>query len=173
MLLTAKIGMAEGMFNAHFEYMLQLFIFFFRADRHPSLFQYLAAFGSLLFLVWSRIESLLLDRGGHHMGPGQKAWWICRFGPCFLVLSAYKVASISLIITMLRYNSIWLYGSCVLIWMFLQFLFNERCLPRQYYHLFIGAGLHDSPLLWRKLVGVGAPGLSPSQTHRVGQLGLL
>ena len=76
------------------------------------------------------------------MGPGQKAWWICRFGPCFLVLSAYKVASISLIITMLRYNSIWLYGSCVIIWIFLQFLFNERCLPRKYYYLFIGAGLH-------------------------------
>ena len=43
---------------------------------------------------------------------------------------------------MLRYNSIWLYGSCVGIWILLQMLFNERCLPRKFYYLFIGAGLH-------------------------------
>eukprot|EP00092_Neocalanus_flemingeri_P072724 GFUD01089589.1.p1 GENE.GFUD01089589.1~~GFUD01089589.1.p1 ORF type:complete len:607 (+),score=82.28 GFUD01089589.1:254-1822(+) len=141
-LLTTKIGIAEGMFNAHFQYMLQLFIFFTRADRHPSLFQYLAAFGSLLFLVWSRIESLLLDRGGHHMSPGQKVWWICKYGPCFLINCAFKVGSISLIITLLRYNSVWIYGASIVIWLLLQILFNSQCLPRKYYYLFIGAGLH-------------------------------
>jgi len=142
MLLTTKIGITEGMFNAHSQYMLQLFVFFTRADRHPSVFQYLAAFGSLLFLAYSRIESLLLDRGGHYMSPGQKAWWIIRFGPCFLSNCAFKVGSISLVIAMLRFNSIWLYGSILIIWFLLQILFNEQCLPRKYYYLFIGAGLH-------------------------------
>jgi len=141
-LLTTKIGIAEGLFNAHFQYLLQLFVIFTRADRHPSMFQYLAAFGSLLFLVWSRIESLLLDRGGHRMSPGQKAWWICRFGPCFLFNCAFKVGSISLIFAMLRYNCIWLYGTIIVTWFLLQILFNERCLPAKYYYLFIGAGLH-------------------------------
>eukprot|EP00092_Neocalanus_flemingeri_P029718 GFUD01032266.1.p1 GENE.GFUD01032266.1~~GFUD01032266.1.p1 ORF type:complete len:659 (-),score=121.63 GFUD01032266.1:313-2289(-) len=141
-LLTTKIGIAEGMFNAHFQYMLQLFIIFTRADRHPSLFQYLSAFGSLIFLAYSRIESLLLDRGGHHMSPGQKAWWICRFGPCFLFNCAFKVGSISLIIAMLRFNSIWFYGTIIITWFLLQILFNEQCLPSKYYYLFIGAGLH-------------------------------
>merc|ERR1719220_1252464 len=54
--LTAKVGIAEGFFNAHFQYILQLFVFFVKADRFPSFFQYLACFGSLLFLVWSRIR---------------------------------------------------------------------------------------------------------------------
>ena len=49
-ILTSKIGIAEGFFNAHFQYLLQLFVFFVEADRHPSSFQYAAAFGSLLFL---------------------------------------------------------------------------------------------------------------------------
>jgi hypothetical protein len=142
MLLTTKIGITEGMFNAHSQYMLQLFIFFTRGDRHPSWVQYLAAFGSLIFLAYSRIESLLLDRGGHYMSPGQKAWWILRFGPCFLFNCAFKVGSISLVIAMLRFNSIWLYGTILLIWFLLQILFNEQCLPRKYYYLFIGAGLH-------------------------------
>ena len=140
--LTAKVGIAEGFFNAHFQYILQLFIFFVRADRFPSAFQYAAAFGSLLFLVWSRIESLLLDRGGHRLSPGQKAWWVCRYGPMFLFNSAFKLGSISLIVAMLRYNVIWLYGGIVIIWLLLQFLFNENCLPRRFYYLFIGAGLH-------------------------------
>ena len=142
MTLTAKVGIAEGFFNAHFQYILQLFIFFVRADRFPSVFQYLLAFGSLSFLVWSRIESLLLDRGGHRLSPGQKAWWVCRFGPMFLFNSAFKLGSISLILAMLRYNAIWLYGSIVIIWLLLQFLFNENFLPRRFYYLFIGAGLH-------------------------------
>jgi len=140
--LTAKVGIAEGFFNAHFQYILQLFVFFVKADRFPSFFQYLACFGSLLFLVWSRIESLLLDRGGHRLSPGQKAWWVCRFGPMFLFNSAFKLGSISLILAMLRYNAIWLYGGIVVIWLLLQFLFNENCLPRRFYYLFIGAGLH-------------------------------
>merc|ERR1719220_2076823 len=142
MTLTSKVGIAEGFFNAHFQYILQLFIFFVKADRHPSMFQYLLAFGSLLFLVWSRIESLLLDRGGHRLSPGQKAWWVCRYGPMFLFNSAFKLGSISLIVAMLRYNAIWLYGGVVIIWLLLQFLFNENCLPRRFYYLFIGAGLH-------------------------------
>jgi len=142
MTLTSKVGIAEGFFNAHFQYILQLFIFFVKADRFPSFFQYAAAFGSLLFLVWSRIESLLLDRGGHRLSPGQKAWWVCRFGPMFLFNSAFKLGSISLILAMLRYNAIWLYGGIVIIWLLLQFLFNENCLPRRFYYLFIGAGLH-------------------------------
>ena len=141
-LLMTKMEIADGMFHAHLQYMLQIFIFFTRADTYPSLFQYLAAFGSLLGLVWSRLKSFLLDRAGHSMSPGQRAWWIIRYGPFFLTCSAYKVASISLIISMLRYNSIWLYGTCFVGWVIIQLLFNERCLPLRYYHLFLGAGLH-------------------------------
>ena len=142
MLLTSKIGIAEGLFNAHFQYLLQLFIFFVRADRHPSFFQYAAACGSLVFLVWSRIESLLVDRGGHKISPGRKVWWACRFGPMFLFNSAFKVGSISLICAMLRYNAIWFYSIVVIVWLLLQFLFNEQYLPRKYYYLFIGAAMH-------------------------------
>ena len=90
-LLTTKIGIAEGLFNAHFQYMLQLFVFFTRADRHPSVFQYLTAFVSLAMLAYSRVESLMLDRGGHKMSPGQKVWWIIRYGPNFLLNCAFKV----------------------------------------------------------------------------------
>ena len=142
MLLTIKIGIAEGLFNAHFQYMLQLFIFFTRADRHPSAFQYLTAFGSLLFLAYSRVESLMLDREGHKMSPGQKAWWIIRYGPNFLLNCAFKVGSISLIVAMLRFNCIWVYGSVVIIWLVLQLCFNEGWIPRRFYHLFLGAGMH-------------------------------
>merc|ERR1712106_1116868 len=129
-------------FNDHSQYMLQLFIFFTRADRHPSMFQYLAAFGSLLALAYSRVESLVLDRGGHYMSPGQKAWYIIRYAPGFLFNCSYKVGSISLVIAMLRFNSIWLYGSILIIWFLIQILFNEQCVPRKHYYLFIGAGLH-------------------------------
>ena len=60
----------------------------------------------------------------------------------FLFNSAFKVGSISLILAMLRYNAIWLYGPIAVIWLLLQFLFNERYLPRRYYFLFLGAGMH-------------------------------
>jgi len=93
-------------------------------------------------LAYSRIESLLLDRGGFRMSPGQKAWWVLRYGPVFLLNCAFKVGSISLIIAMLRFNSVWLYGIIIISWLFFQILFNEQCLPRRYYYLFIGAGLH-------------------------------
>ena len=141
-ILTSKIAIAEGFFNAHFQYLLQLFVFFLKADRHPSAFQYASAFGSLLFLVWSRIESLLADRGGHRFSPGQKIWWLLRFGPVFLFNSAFKLGSISLIFAILRYNAIYIYGIVVIMWMVIQFLFNQQYLPRRFYFLFVGAGMH-------------------------------
>ena len=141
-ILTSKIGIAEGFFNAHFQYLLQLFIFFLKADRHPSTFQYAAAFGSLLFLMWSRIESLLVDRGGHRLSPGQKIWWLFRFGPVFLFNSAFKLGSISLIFAILRYNAIWIYLFYIVLWLLIQFLFNQQYLPRRFYYLFVGAGMH-------------------------------
>ena len=67
---------------------------------------------------------------------------MCRFGPMFLFNSAFKLGSIALILAMLRFNAIWLYGGIVIIWLLLQFLFNENLLPRRFYYLFIGAGLH-------------------------------
>ena len=141
-LLTIRIGIAEGLFNAHSQFLLQLFVFFQRADRHPSIFQYLTAFGSLLFLSYSRVESLLLDRDGHKMSPGQRLWWIIRYAPGFLLNCAFKLGSISLIAAMLRFNCIWIYLPVVIIWALLQILFNEQVLPRSYYHLFLGAGMH-------------------------------
>jgi len=80
--------------------------------------------------------------GGHKMSPGQKAWWIIRYGPNFLLNCAFKVGSISLIVAMLRFNCIWLYGSIVIIWLSLQLCFNEGWIPRKFYYLFIGAGMH-------------------------------
>ena len=102
----------------------------------------MAAFGSLLFLVWSRIESLLLDRQGHRLSPGQKVWWLLRFGPVFLFNSAFKLGSISLIFAILRYNAIWIYMLVGLSWLVIQFLFNQQYLPRRFYYLFVGAGMH-------------------------------
>ena len=140
--LTIKVGIAEGLFNAHFQFALQLFIFCVKADRHPSTFQFILLFGSLVFLSYSRIESLLLDRGGPRMSPGQRIWWIVRFAPSFLFNCAFKLGSLSLILAMLRFNSIWLYGSVILIWLLLQILFNEQKISRSYYYLFLGAGMH-------------------------------
>ena len=142
MTLVTKVQIADGIFNAHLQYILQLYIFFSRSDRYASLFQYGAAFGSLLLLVYSRIESLLLGRGGHRLSLGQKAWWACRFGPMFLFNSIFKLGSISLILAMLQFNAIWLYGGVFVMWLFLHLLFNEKCLPRRFYYLFTGAGLH-------------------------------
>ena len=68
--LTVKVGIAEGLFNAHFQWLLQTFIFLYQADRQPSTFQFLAAFGSLVFLAYSRVESFMLERGGHR----EKDW---------------------------------------------------------------------------------------------------
>ena len=76
------------------------------------------------------------------MSPGQKAWWVLRYGPVFLLNCAFKVGSISLIIAMLRFNSVWLYGTCLVSWVIIQILFNEKCLPLKYYYLFLGAGLN-------------------------------
>ena len=141
-ILTSKIGIAEGFFNAHLQYLLQLFIFFAKADRYPSAFQYASASGSLLFLMWSRIESLLADRGGHRLSPGQKVWWLLRFGPVFLFNSAFKLGSISLIFAILRYNAVYIYGIVVIMWLVIQFLFNQQYLPRRFYYLFVGSGMH-------------------------------
>ena len=141
-ILTSKIGIAEGFFNAHLQYLLQLFIFFAKADRYPSTFQYASACGSLLFLMWSRIESLLADRGGHRLSPGQKVWWLLRFGPAVLFNSAFKLGSISLIFAILRYNAVYIYGIVVIMWLVIQFLFNQQYLPRRFYYLFVGSGMH-------------------------------
>ena len=140
--LTIKIGVAEGLFNAHFQFILQLFVFCVRADRHPSFWQYFLLFGSLAFLSYSRVESLLLDRGGPRMSPGQRLWWIMRYGPSFLLNCAFKLGSIGLILAMLRFNAIWLYGFVIIIWILLQILFNEQVIPRRHYYLFMGAGMH-------------------------------
>lgn len=140
--LTIKVGVAEGLFNAHFQFILQLFVFCVRADRHPSFWQYFLLFGSLLFLAYSRVESLLLDRGGPRMSPGQRLWWIVRYGPSFLLNCSFKLGSISLILAMLRFNAIWLYGFVIIIWILLQILFNEQVIPRRHYYLFMGAGMH-------------------------------
>ena len=140
--LTVKVGIAEGLFNAHFQWLLQTFIFLYQADRQPTTFQLLAAFGSLVFLAYSRVESILLERGGHRMTPGQKSWWMVRYIPYCAVNCGYKLLSISLIITMLRFNTIWLYGTVIIIWFLLQTLFNEGCLSKRHYYLFQGAGIH-------------------------------
>ena len=140
--LTIKIGVAEGLFNAHFQFILQLFVFCVRADRHPSFWQFFLLFGSLAFLSYSRVESLLLDRGGPRMSPGQRLWWILRFGPSFLLNCAFKLGSIGLILAMLRFNAIWLYGFVILIWILFQILFNEQVISRRHYYLFLGAGMH-------------------------------
>ena len=142
MTLTVKVGIAEGLYNAHFQWLLQIFIFLYEADRHPSTFQLLAAFGSLLFLAYSRVESITLERGGHFMSPGQKLWWLVRYCHYCFLNCGFKLVSISLLLVMLRFNCIWLYGGVFLVWFILQNLFNEGCLPRRFYYLFQGAGIH-------------------------------
>ena len=141
-LLTAKIGIAEGIYNSHFQFLLQLFIFFTRADRHPSTFQYLAAAGSLFSLAYSRVDSLLLNRDGRNMSAGQLIWIIIRYFPIFLPICAFKLGSISLIVSLLRSNAIWLYGSVLFIACLLGVGFNERILPMRFYHYFVGFALH-------------------------------
>ena len=141
-LLTVKIGIAEGIFNAHFQFLLQIFIFFTSADRHPSTSQYLAAGGSLFTLAYSRVDSLLLNRDGRNMTAGQLVWVIIRYVPIFFFNCAFKLGSICLIVSLLRCNAIWLYGFVILVSFLLKVGFNERLLPRRFYHLFVGSGLH-------------------------------
>ena len=141
-LLTVKIGIAEGIFNSHFQFVLQLFIFFTRADRHPSTFQYLAAFGSLFSLAYSRVDSLLLNRDGRNMSSGQLVWLIIRYVPLFLTNCAFKLGSISLFLSLLRGNAVWLYGAVLFLACLLGAGFNERILSRRFYHYFVGFALH-------------------------------
>lgn len=122
--------------------MLQIFIFLYEADRHPSTFQLLSAFGSLVFLAYSRVESITLERGGHRMSPGRKFWWIVRYLPYNVINCGFKLVSMSLFLVIFRFNCIWLYGGVFLIWFIIQHLFNERCLPLRFYYLFQGAGIH-------------------------------
>jgi len=76
------------------------------------------------------------------MSPGQKAWWVVRYAPNFLLNCAFKLGSISLIVAMLRFNCIWLYWSVIIIWALLQILFNELVIDKRFYFLFLGAGMH-------------------------------
>ena len=140
--LTVKVGIAEGLFNAHFQWLLQTFIFLYQADRQPSTFQLLAAFGSLVFLAYSRVESFMLERGGHRMSPGQKLWWMVRYIPYCVVNCGYKLLSISVILATLRFNAVWIYATVIMIWIFIQILFKLGCLPTRYFYLFQGAGIH-------------------------------
>ena len=141
-LLTARVGIAEGLFNSHAQFLLQMFIFLQRADRHPSTVQYMLAFGSLVFLSYSRVESLLLVRKGHSMSFGQKLWWTIRYIPGFILNCGFKLGSMSLVAAILSFNFVWIYGSILIIWVILQILFNEQVIPRRYYYLFLGAGAH-------------------------------
>ena len=141
-LLTWKLGIAEGLYNAHFQYVLQYFITCVAAERQPTKFQTVLIVFELLEIPSTRIESLLLDRGGHRMSPGQKLWWFLRFGPGYTFNSLFKVTAIGAIIAMLRFNSIWFYGGLFLIWLLLQILFIEQKIPRKFYYLLLGAGKH-------------------------------
>ena len=76
------------------------------------------------------------------MSPGQKVWWLVRYTPSFFLNCAFKLGSVALIAAMLRFNCIWLYSTVILVWILLQILFNEQVLPRQFYYLFLGAGMH-------------------------------
>ena len=142
-ILTLKVCIAEGLFNC-FEWLLESYIFLSEAGRQPSTIQLMAAFGSLLILSYSRVESLMLDRGVYHQqySLGQTIWWHIRHGPFYLLNCSFKLCSISLIITTCKCNCIWLYGFIMMIWSIIQACFNEGCLPRKYYYYFIGTGIH-------------------------------
>ena len=141
-LLNWKLGIAEGLFNSHFQFVLQYFIQFVAVSRYPTTFQTVLIGLELLEIPTTRIESLLLDRGGHRMSPGQKLWWFLRFGPSFTFNCFFKIGSIGAVIAILRFNSIWFYGGLFLIWLILQILFIEQKIPRKYYYLLLGAGKH-------------------------------
>ena len=111
------------------------------ANRHPSTSQYLAAGGSLFTLAYSRVDSLLLNRDGRNMTAGQLVWVIIRYVPIFFFNCAFKLGSICLIVSLLRCNAIWLYGFVILVSFLLKVGFNERFLPRRFYHFFVGCGL--------------------------------
>ena len=139
-LLTTRIGIADGYFNAHPMFILQLHIFLRVAHRKPSVFQILTCLGSFAMLIYAQIESALRVRGEHSIG--QTVWWVLRWGPLLFFNSAFKLMALSLITAVLRYEASLLYGATTSIWIAHQILFNEQILPRRFYHLFIGSGLH-------------------------------
>ena len=139
--LTIKIGIAEGLYNAHYQFMLQLYIFCEKQDR-LTLLQQTILCGSLLFLVYSRIETLLISRGGARMTIGQRLWWILKYGPSFLFNCTFKVGSIALLSYTLRFNIIWVYGSLILLWLVLHMVLCGTKTGRRYYYIILGAGMH-------------------------------
>ena len=140
--LVAKFSIAEGLYDASIQFCLQLFIIFTMGDRLPSTIQYLSLSGSIFMLSVPRIEAFLLDQGGVTLPIKEKVLKTLKFFPLFFFNSIFKLGSIGLICAILRYNAISFYAFLALLWLVFYILFNEECIPRTYYHLILGVGLH-------------------------------
>jgi hypothetical protein len=66
--------------------------------------------------------------------------------PFALFNSAFKLGSISFIVAILRYNSVYLYGSIAGIVIVLASLFAEGCLLPKYFHLLQGSLVHATSI---------------------------
>jgi len=119
-----------------------LFIIFSNGDRLPSVIQYLSMSGSIMMLSVPRIEAWLLDQGGVTLPIKEKILKTLYLFPLFFFNSIFKLGCIGLICAILRYNAFTFYGVLILLWITFYILFNERCLPRRYYHLILGVVMH-------------------------------
>ena len=92
----------EGNFEGSWQFVLQLFIVFNRADREPTLLQLLTLVTSLLSIMTANVDSKFADKPDTPLMEKAKLW------PYALFVSIFNWVTISLIISTIQWNYIWI-----------------------------------------------------------------
>ena len=97
--LATKFSIAEGMYDASLQFVLQLFVVFTREDRYPSYVQLASMTTSIVFLAWSRIDAWMMDQEEEtkNMSVGDWLTKYLTFMPLSLTNSSFKLCSIGFI----------------------------------------------------------------------------
>jgi len=140
--LSTKVAVAEGLYDASLQYVLQIFIVFTREDREPSDVQMATMASSMAMLAIARIDGWLIDEGGDHMSLGERIVAYLSLLPLAITNSTFKLGSIGFITAVLRYNAFILYGGIQLIWIIIMLLVPCHLLPQATHHRMLGAHAH-------------------------------
>lgn len=160
--LSGKIAVAEGLYDASLQYVLQIFIVFTREDREPSDVQMATMVSSMAMLAIARIDGWLMDEGGDHMTLGEKIVAYLSLLPLAITNSSFKLGSIGFITAVLRYYALILYGSIHLIWVIIMLFLPCNVLPQSLHHRMLGAHAHA--------LGIAKISLETTQTIKYNQI---